>query len=298
MNFVRHLLDWVDRFKNDDRLSPAHLALYFVLFHEWNRRGFVSPFPVLRDQMMGLAKIRSPNVYTRCMRELEHWGYIRYDPSFNQWEASQVHLFRFNKRNIDRAEDPDSPDFERKPEPRHASNLYENKGNDNSSDNATDNGIDKGIITASIPFNINELNNNTNKTNLSKYIYEHHTKDFDFSIGGRTPDSSASDHPDPDHQGQKGDKGGAPRDLEEVNVFFRQKEVSLIEAEQFYNYFESVGWKIGTPPKPVTDWRFAAKFWINKLNKNKNENDNNNESLTLRPGASQVRVDKSYDQPL
>jgi len=296
MNFIRHLLDWVDRFKDDDRLSPAHLALYFVLFHEWNRRGFISPFPVLRDQMMGLTKIRSPNVYTRCIKELDHWGYIRYEPSFNQWEASQVHLFQFNKRNLRPKEDPvDSAAFERKPEPRRAYDLYENKGIDNGTDNATDNGTDKGAITASIPFNINELNNNTNQTNLIN-THEPRHKNSTFSNGGRTPDNPETDrtHLDQERQTGKRRARGTPRNVEEVKTFFAKKKASLTQAELFYNYYQSLGWKMGKLHKPVEDWRYTAKIWI--INNNKNENDN--EPLTLRPGASQVRLNKNYDQPL
>ena len=280
----------MDRFKNDDRLSPVHLALYFVLFQEWNRRKFVSPFPVQRDQMMGLAKIRSPNIYAKCMRELDHWGYIRYEPSYNQWDCSQVHLYRFNKRNID-----DQTDFARKPDAGRMPILYENTSIATGIDNSTDKGIDTGAIPASIPFNTKELNTNTNKKNL---INTHESGDQNsiFVDSGRTPDSP-EDRAHTDHHQQEeknSDQGGRPRDLEEVKTFFAGKKASLTEAEHFYHYFESIGWKIGKLHKPVENWRSAAKNWI--LNNNKHQHDD--QPNTLRRGTSLVRVDKNYDQPL
>jgi hypothetical protein len=297
MNFVKHLRDWVERFEYDDRLSTAHIALYFVLFHEWNRRRFVSPFPVFRSEMMGMAKIRSPNAYARCMRELDQWGYTRYLPSHNPRQPSEVHLFPFNKGRPDRGN-------ERRSIPTSAcsgSNLYENTTLHTGIDKEPGKTASTDAIPDGIPFNVNEVNKRTNKKNLRENKYESDTKNFDFSIGRRTPDRATSDHPHPDHQKQKGNEGGrrgTPGDVEEVKTFFASEKVSPAEAEQFYNYFQSVGWKVGMPQKPVEDWRFAAKFWINNIDKTKNKNDNNDESLTLRPGASNVRVDKSYDQPL
>jgi len=277
-NFIRHLRDWVERFEDDDRLGSAHIALYFALFYEWNARRFVSPFPVLRSEMMGLAKIRSPNAYARCMRELDQWGYIRYQASYNPRQASSVHLFRFNKRDTDVPGD-----------------LYENTALHTGVDKGGDTPGDTAGIPVRIPFNKTVLKKINNKNLIN--THESGDQNSIFSDGGRTPDRQEADHTDRDHEQQKeknSDQGGRPGDVEEVKAYFADKKASLTEAEHFYNYYQSIGWKIGKLHKPVENWRYAADNWI--LNNNKHQHDD--QPNTLRRGTSLVRIDKNYDQPL
>lgn len=50
-------------------------------------------------------------------------------------------------------------------------------------------------------------------------------------------------------------------DLQEVKSYFLEKENTIIEAEKFYNYFESNGWLVGGKTK-MKDWKAAARNWI------------------------------------
>lgn len=50
-------------------------------------------------------------------------------------------------------------------------------------------------------------------------------------------------------------------DLQEVKSYFLEKENTIIEAEKFYNYFESNGWLVGGKTK-MKDWKAAARNWM------------------------------------
>lgn len=65
----------------DNRLSPAHISLYFALLHEaGNMLAF--PFYLRRESLMSKAKICSPVTINKCLRGLHEYGYIVYRPSF------------------------------------------------------------------------------------------------------------------------------------------------------------------------------------------------------------------------
>ncbi len=47
----------------------------------------------------------------------------------------------------------------------------------------------------------------------------------------------------------------------EVQNYFLEQKSSEIEADKFYNYFQSNGWKVGGKA-PMQDWQAAARNWI------------------------------------
>ena len=69
-------------------------------------------------------KIGSANTYTKCLKQLDHWGYIEYKPSYNPMRGSLVNLYNF----------------------------------DNSTDKGSDKGTDKGAVIAVRP-SLNSINN-------------------------------------------------------------------------------------------------------------------------------------------
>ena len=59
-------------------------------------------------------------------------------------------------------------------------------------------------------------------------------------------------------------------ELFEVQNYFEELG-NLQEAEGFFNYYESNGWKVGK--NPMKDWKAATRNWIkNSKNYKKNEN--------------------------
>ena len=52
-----------------------------------------------------------------------------------------------------------------------------------------------------------------------------------------------------------------PPPLEHVKIYFDEKNFPPVEAEKFFNYFESNGWLVGGRAK-MKDWKAAARNWM------------------------------------
>ncbi|WP_435404587.1 hypothetical protein [Mucilaginibacter flavus] len=79
------------RMEKDNRLLPTHLGLFTGLFICWQRNGFVSPFGVTRKTLMAFSKVASIATYHKCIKELDEYGYIHYEPSYHPRLGSQIH---------------------------------------------------------------------------------------------------------------------------------------------------------------------------------------------------------------
>ncbi|MBO0340219.1 hypothetical protein [Flagellimonas profundi] len=95
INYIKHLNGVFGQFVKDGRLNPTHISLYVALFQLWNNSFFKDSFYINRAEVMGYAKIGSKSTYHRCIKELSHWGYIRYEPSHNPFKGSRIKLFDF-----------------------------------------------------------------------------------------------------------------------------------------------------------------------------------------------------------
>ena len=54
-----------------------------------------------------------------------------------------------------------------------------------------------------------------------------------------------------------------PPPWEDVLLFFESKSFPEMEAQKFYNYFESIGWLVGGKSQ-MKDWKAAARNWMLK----------------------------------
>jgi hypothetical protein len=80
---------------------------------------------------------------------------------------------------------------------------------------------------------------------------------------------------------------------EEVHEYFVSQNSTKIEAEKFFNYYSSNGWKIGGKAK-MKNWQAAARNWLlnaNRFNGNKPSNQPN-------PKQLHTKSDKGYNEPL
>ena len=82
-----------------------------------------------------------------------------------------------------------------------------------------------------------------------------------------------------------------PPDWELVMAFFKDKQIPLVEAEKFYNHFQSNGWLVGGKSK-MKDWKAAARNWI--LNSNKFQGT----TATPQPNHLHTPNFKNYAEPL
>ncbi|HUC79487.1 MAG TPA: hypothetical protein VMR70_01170 [Flavisolibacter sp.] len=63
-----------------------------ALFEYWNQNGFQSPIPITRQKLMAISKINGLATYHKCIRDLNEFGYIKYEPSKNPAVNSVVSL--------------------------------------------------------------------------------------------------------------------------------------------------------------------------------------------------------------
>jgi SOS-response transcriptional repressor LexA len=84
-----------------------------------------------------------------------------------------------------------------------------------------------------------------------------------------------------------------PPKLEIVEVFFKEKNIQIIEAEKFFNHFQSNGWLVGGKT-PMKDWQASARNWILNLDKF----NNNKPTIQLNPKNLNVSNNKNYAEPL
>ena len=79
--------------------------------------------------------------------------------------------------------------------------------------------------------------------------------------------------------------------LEDAILFFKEKNKSDLEAERFFNHYESNGWLVGGKSK-MKNWQAAARNWI--LNSEKFQSQKKEAS----PGNLNVNQNKDYSVPL
>jgi hypothetical protein len=262
MNYIKHLTAIFEIMDSDPRLTPFHISLYMSLFRRWNLNYFNNPVSISRDEVMKMSKIGSVNTYTKCLKELHLWNYIRYEPSYNPHKGSLIYLYTF------------------------------------------DNGTDKGSEIALRPF-INNTNIE-NKQNLigqaqnfeSKYsdMNKYEKKEKSCGQKERKADaagesSSSSGFLQKKRNEETHPSGSIPPPLEHVKIYFDEKNFPAVEAEKFFNYFESNGWLVGGRAK-MKDWKASARNWILNIPK-----------FAPKPkpsGNSQTNLNqsKNYGEPL
>ena len=81
-----------------------------------------------------------------------------------------------------------------------------------------------------------------------------------------------------------------PESVEDVIQYFEQEGAGRVDAEKFFNHFESNGWKVGGKAA-MKNWQAAARKWI------LNCIDFNNDSKRLTPGNLQSNTDKNFAEP-
>jgi hypothetical protein len=80
--------------------------------------------------------------------------------------------------------------------------------------------------------------------------------------------------------------------VDEVKLFFMEKNKSDLDAAKFFNHFESNGWLVGGKSK-MKNWQAAARNWM--LN---TEKFNTSSKGTTTPNNLNVNQNKKYDVPL
>ena len=214
MNYIKQLTAAMVLFTDDDRLNTAHVSLYLALFQLWNINRFRNPISINRTEVMKISKIGSRVTYHKCIKDLDNWSYLKYEPSHNPLKGSRVYMFNFETTPKQVVSQPSEQ-----------------------------------LLGQEVGPSLNDTNIKKN----SKQI-----------------------------------KTMAAPSLEEVKDFFENK----MEAEKFFNYYTSNGWKVGGRT-PMKDWKAAARNWTIKAN----EISNGNGQVQKRDNLHTTE-NKDYHEPL
>jgi hypothetical protein len=267
MNYIKHLTGFFDKVVQDDRLNPTHISLYIALFQFWNVQRFKNPISISRDEVMRVSKICSKATYHKCMKDLHNYKYVNYDPSYNPFRGSLITLF----------------DLELKAEhiKKRTKNTTKKQTPTEQALNKKETAIETSDEQALVPYinNINNTNiiNTKNDLNIDSEQNEFCKSQKKEKVKKEILPSAVS----------KNVKFIAPT-IEFVQEYFKEKNKPDIEAQKFFNYFESNGWKIGGR-SPMKNWQAAANNWM--LNSNKFNQE-------PKPQNLHITQDKDYSIPL
>ena len=263
VNYIKHLSGVFEKFSVDNRLSAYHISLYVALFQLWNINRFSSPLLIIRSEVMQISRISSKSTYHRCIRELERFGYIEYLPSRNAMVGSKVNILPFEKLKSNRKASPLNRHQNGQPSPKYGHHDGQ-----------------PSPIFGHPNEPINKHINNTKHINICIEQNEFCKPQKKEKVKKEILPSAVS----------KNVKFIAPT-IELVQEYFKEKNKPDIEAQKFFNYFESNGWKIGGR-SPMKNWKAAANNWMlnsNKFNPIQNQ---------PKPDNLHTNQDKDYSIPL
>src|SRR5690554_2128950 len=298
VNYIHHMENTLVKFGNDQRVTPWHISLYLALFQIWNRTRFKKEINIRRDELMHLSKIGSTNTYSKCLKQLSEWNYIKYTPSKSRFKSSKVHMYRFDT----------TPDTSRGTTSNTSCDTTPDTTPDTTSDTTSEHLVRPFLNNTKHIVNFNKHIINNNKQYKTKEGEEKNSsphpsqnkndessfrKDELYSSKKASRDelnsSDTSDTPKKKTTHQR--KRFVPPELQEVKTFFHENKSSYQVAETFFNHFESNGWLVGGRAK-MKNWKAAARNWITRDEKYQAQN---------RSPAQQrlhVNENKDYSEPL
>lgn len=316
MNYIKHLTGFFIRIASEETIYPTHISLYLALFQSWNLNRFKNPIAISRDEMMKTSRIASKATYHKCMKDLTEREYVIYKPSFNPFKGSILEVCNL--------------DFYTKPVPKkelkkRATTSKNNQVIEQVDEQVTKQALNKHQTSSKhVPY-INILNN-TNNINLDKQEISKNEKKLNStnSIFNEVQKSDLKIEKEKQKKLREKNKkknvnhssvtsSGVEKPiskqskptLEEAQIYFIEKSFPEIEAQRFFNYFESNGWLVGGKTK-MKDWKAAARNWM--LNANKfSKMDNNKPALSSRaqsresvlvPNHLHVSNQKNYGEAL
>lgn len=266
MNYIKHLAGFFNMASEDNRLNPTHISLYVALFQVWNLNRFNNPISISRSEMMRVSKICANATYHKVIKQLHEYGYILYEPSYNPFRGSLVHLISLEM------DQPIVTNGKEKP-----TGLV--------NDQAMNGHPTNQQISAAQA--VTPYTNKSNNLNNQTYEQSYEITSSDFNRAGKTQKETHTDIQEQSNH-YPGKNGVAiPNSLLEVQRYFEEEKSTSKEAEKFFNYFQSTGWKVGGRA-PMKNWRAAARNWI--LNTSK--------FTSSKTATHHVTTAKNYCEPL
>jgi hypothetical protein len=262
VNFVKHVRAVMYKMEADSRITALHVSLYWALFQTWNEHRFQHPMRIYRDEMMARAKLRTRKAYATGMRELAEWNYITYDPSTRRFEPCFVSMRRF-----------DSVPLSYTPASMYPGEMAREAGesvpvtwleNETSTRTSTGTTTDTSTQPSGDTYSINSINTPNIENTVNAYAPARPVSDAKEDRG------HPADVPDADKKGGARGGGGrvaadtpepVPSGLDAVHRFFASISSTRTEAEKFFHYFSSIGWRV-SGRWPMRNWHAAARNWV------------------------------------
>lgn len=94
METLKPLSEFFSAIENDGRISVTHIGMYAALLQFWKDQQYANPMQVFSHQIMRLAKISSSATYHKRIKDLNDFGFIRYEPSYKRNAASKIFFRR------------------------------------------------------------------------------------------------------------------------------------------------------------------------------------------------------------
>src|SRR5690554_3613914 len=240
VNYIHHMENTLVKFGNDQRVTPWHISLYLALFQIWNGTRFKKEINIRRDELMHLSKIGSTNTYSKCLKQLSEWKYIKYTPSKSRFKSSKVHMYRFDT----------TPDTSRGTTSNTSCDTSCDTTPDTTSDTTSEHLVRPFLNNTKhiVNFNKHIINNNKQyktKEGEEKKSSPHPSQNKNDESSFRKDDLQSSDSSDTSKKTSPTKrKRFVPPELKEVKTFFHENKSSYQVAEMFFNHFESNGWKV------------------------------------------------------
>jgi hypothetical protein len=284
MNYIKHLTGFFDKVVLDNSLNPTHISLYISIFQFWNLNRFQNPISITRDEVMRISKICSKATYHKCMREMHDKGYLKYEPSYNPFRGSLVHLINFSD-DLKPVQKKDRKGLKNNQVLKQVDKLPSKRvieQEPNKHQTSSETTTEQALVSS-----INSINNtnNINILNLGEQTQNLKTDELEFS------------KKEENKKKLREKKDTIPPDWNDVLVFFKEKNNSEIEAEKFFNHFQSNGWLVGGKSK-MKDWKAAARNWILNAQKFNPMPKQMKSNSTPTPGNLQTAIHKNYAEPL
>ena len=278
MNYIKHLTGFFEKVSADFDLNPTHISLYMAVFQLWNQNRFQNPICISRDELMRISKIASYATYHKCIRELDERNFVKYMPSYNPFKGSTLEVV-----NLDFFTKP----IQKKEIKKLKTQQKIKQVNEQAVEQVAELGIEQVLYKHCTSAELLPYINNTNIINR---------------VNGRAqkkPDINCDFLLENEPQSKKKlreKKGMEPVEKippvwEDILPFFKEKNNSEVEAQKFYNHFQSNGWLVGGKSK-MKDWRAAARNWM--LNANKFQPKSN----VPQPNHLHTPNSKNYAEPL
>jgi len=300
MNYIKHLTGFFEKVSTDFDLNPTHISLYMAIFQLWNQNRFQNPICISRDELMRVSKIASYATYHKCIKELDERNFVKYMPSYNPFKGSTLEVV-----NLDFYTKP----IQKKEIKKLKSQQNSKQVNEQAIEQVAEQGIEQVLNKHCTSTELLPYINNTNSINIvNGRAQKNQDINCDFLL--KNEQKIKKNHPEPSSRachpersrGTRGEKKlrekkgiqpveKIPPIFEDILPFFKEKNNSEIEAQKFYNHFQSNGWLVGGKSK-MKDWRAAARNWM--LNANKFQPKSN----TPQPNHLHTLNLKNYAEPL